>query len=196
MATKTFRVESENWAYFINLETEYYEKTRDMAIEAMTRALEAYMDGKDKDFEVLGTNSKMFVTNADIISYRLTQLDKWTEQRNEIAQIYIDELGEDFVVPKMPEGGNVNNWHKFVIRFGTKNERKRVKDVIKQTLGINLSVHYEKLLYANNLYGNYEYRNDQTPNAEIAVNTVLSLPIHPWLEEEEIDKLCTTLLMA
>ena len=50
MATKTFRVESENWAYFINLETEYYEKTRDMAIEAMTRALEAYMDGKYKDF--------------------------------------------------------------------------------------------------------------------------------------------------
>ena len=152
--------------------------------------------GKDKDFEVLGTNSKMFITNADVISYRLTQLDKWTEQRNEIAQFYIDELGEDFIVPKMPEPGNVNNWHKFVIRFDNKNERKKIKDVVKNTLGINLSVHYEKLLYANNLYNNYEYRNDMTPNAEIAVNTVLSLPIHPWLDEEELDKLCTTLLMA
>lgn len=38
--TKTFRVESENWAYFINIEINDYEKTRDMAVEAMTRALE------------------------------------------------------------------------------------------------------------------------------------------------------------
>ena len=61
MATKTFRVESENWAYFINLDTEYYEKTRDMAIEAMTRALEAYMDGKYKDFVTDGDGEDLIL---------------------------------------------------------------------------------------------------------------------------------------
>ena len=61
MATKTFSVESENWAYFINLDTEYYEKTRDMAIEAMTRALEAYMDGKYKDFVTDGDDADLIL---------------------------------------------------------------------------------------------------------------------------------------
>ena len=138
----------------------------------------------------------MFITNADVISYRLTQLDKWTEQRNEIAQFYIDELGEDFIVPKMPKPGNINNWHKFVMRCETKNKRKRIKDTVKDVLGFNPSIHYEKLLYANGLYNNTDYRNDMTPNAEIAANTVMSLPIHPWLTEEEIDKLCQTILMV
>tara|TARA_B100000214_G_scaffold367802_1_gene338425 strand:+ start:547 stop:873 length:327 start_codon:yes stop_codon:yes gene_type:complete len=62
MTTKTFRVESENWAYFVNLETDNYEKIGDMAIEAMTRALEAYMSGKYKEFVTDGDGEDLILS--------------------------------------------------------------------------------------------------------------------------------------
>lgn len=77
MTTKTFRVESENWAYFINLETSNYEKTRDMAIEAMTRALEDFANGKYENFVTEGDDEDL------ILSAKLSAFCEEDESHNE-----------------------------------------------------------------------------------------------------------------
>lgn len=149
--------------------------------------------GKDNDFAELGYNSKMFITNADIIQYRLTQMPKWQEKRNEIAGIYTKELKYDVICQNVPVALE-HNFHKFVIRFEDKEQRKRVKDGLK-AVGLNASIHYEKPLSENSLYITEHHRKDNCTNSRIASDTVMSLPIHAWLTDEEIDKICNTILM-
>jgi len=144
--------------------------------------------GKDKDFGELGYNSKMFVTNADVIQYRLTQMPKWQQRRNKIASIYTEELGHSVMCQPIPVDLE-HNFHKYVIRFESKQHRKEVKDGLK-SIGLNANIHYEKTLSKNSLYIDQHHEKDNCPNSQIACDTVMSLPVHAWLTEEEINKIC------
>ena len=149
--------------------------------------------GKDKDFTELGINSKMFVVNADIIQYRLSNMEKWQERRNEIADIYTKELKSDVICQNVPKELS-HNFHKYVIRFDDKQQRKRVKEGLK-AIGLNASIHYEKPLSKNSLYITENHRKDNCINSQIASDTVMSLPVHAWLTDEETDTICNTILM-
>ncbi len=150
--------------------------------------------GKDKDFSMLGYNSKMFVPNADVILHRLSKMEQWQSRRNEIAWMYTEELLDEFICQVVSEGQQ-HNFHKYVIRFNSKQERKELKDALKKQ-GINLSVHYEKALTDNSMYNNISYRRDDCSNSRLASDTVLSLPIHAWLKDEEVIDLCNRILMC
>ena len=45
-------------------------------------------NGKGKDFEMLGRNSKMLYTNAEFIKYRLSRLVEWSSMRRSVANKY------------------------------------------------------------------------------------------------------------
>lgn len=150
--------------------------------------------GKDKDFAELGYNSKMFVFNADVIEYRLSKMEQWQARRNDIAWMYTEEL-LDGVICQVVSEDQKHNFHKYVIRFESKEERKRAKDALK-LIGLNASIHYEKPLSKNSIYNTITYKSDTAVNSQRAADTVMSLPIHPWLTDEEVNKICNTILMS
>ena len=150
--------------------------------------------GKNKDFSMLGYNSKMYTGNADVILMRMRSMEKWQKRRNEIAWIYHEMLSDEFRCQIVSEGLE-HNFHKYVIGFESKDERKRVKNAVKAQ-GQNLSVHYENTLSNNSLYSDIEYRKDDCHNAQHAADTVMSLPIHAWLMDEEVERLCNMILMS
>jgi Predicted pyridoxal phosphate-dependent enzyme apparently involved in regulation of cell wall biogenesis len=80
-----------------------------------------------------------------------------------------------------------HNYHKYVVRFEDNDTRKRVKNAL------NASVHYEIPLSANSMYNSLECRKDACTASKTASNTVLSLPIHAWLTEDEISTIITSL---
>ena len=142
--------------------------------------------GKD-DFEILGMNSKMFVPNAEIINLRLKKLGLWQSQRRAIALKYDKAFRMlPIFVQKNPRG-LIHNYHKYVVRFEDTETRQFVKQSLKR-IGVNAQVHYDKPLHENSLYQNINYRCDESSNAKQISETILSLPIHPFLQEEEINK--------
>lgn len=152
--------------------------------------------GKNRgEFQYLGINSKMFITNADVIQYRLKYMDEWQKRRNELASIYEENLSDDVIVQTVPDNLE-HNFHKYVIRFDSKDQRKAVKDALKVACGFNANVHYEKPLSTNLMYESIDHRKDDCKNSQLAANTVMSLPINAWLKDEEVEKICTTILMA
>ena len=48
--------------------------------------------GKDKDFSMIGYNSRMYVLNAEIINLRLRHADRNQERRQQIAHQYNDSI--------------------------------------------------------------------------------------------------------
>ena len=142
--------------------------------------------GKDKDFEMLGFNSRMYVLNAEVINLRLKNAEQNQARRQQIAQQY-NQAFKDLPVYVQPMSDGLNhNYHKYTLRFENKDVRKRVKNALRA------SIHYEKALSANSMYNNIEYRRDNCVNSKLVSETILSLPIHAWLTDDEISTIIST----
>ena len=137
--------------------------------------------GKDKTFDRLGYNSRMYVLNAKIIELRLQKAEQNQLRRQEIAQQYNEAFADLPVITQTMTYGLNHNYHKYVIRFEDKGTRKRVKDILQA------SIHYETPLSANGMYDSIEHRRDRCVYSETAADTVLSLPIHAWLSDDEVN---------
>jgi len=149
--------------------------------------------GKISDFEFVGYNSKPYRLNTEIISFRLSHWRSWQDKRQEIAKIYNDELNSlPIVMDKAYDPNLDHNYHKYVIRFEDQETRDWVIQALRE-FDIRLQIHYDKPLSKNSLYNNIKYRKSKGKNAEIASNTVLSLPINPWLTESEVKNICSTI---
>ena len=137
--------------------------------------------------EILGYNSKMLLFNAEVINYRLNKLDSYIERRQEIAKQY-DEALKDYVIVQPNTGGH--NYHKYVIRL----QNKKLRDKLKDKLGAK--VHYENPISENKMYNNIEHRKDITYVSKIVSDTVLTLPLHPYMTQSEIDTIINTILIV
>ena len=134
--------------------------------------------GKGNDFEFLGYNSKMFYMNAAFINFRLDKMDEWQTKRQEIALEYEYVLNDLPVSIQKCSNGLNHNYHKYTVRFENKNIRDRVRNRLKA------QVHYEKTISENSMYS-----GPVRTTSLLVSKSILSLPIHPWLTSEEINKI-------
>ena len=138
--------------------------------------------------EVLGRNSKMLMLNACFINFRLKKMNEWISKRQEIAKQYDEQL-KDYVTIQPTTNGLNHNYHKYVIRL----QNKKVRDMVKDKLGAK--VHYDKPLSESPMYQNINHRKDKQFISKIICDTILTLPIHPYMKQEEIDEVINTILI-
>jgi dTDP-4-amino-4,6-dideoxygalactose transaminase len=124
----------------------------------------------------------MYVLNAMIIKQRLKNADRNQERRQQIAKQYNNAFADLDVVTQSMSNGLNHNYHKYVVRFKDKDTRKRVKTAL------NASIHYETPLSANSMYDSLNIRRDACTASKTASSTVLSLPVHAWLTDDEIEQ--------
>lgn len=139
--------------------------------------------------EILGYNSKMLLMNAEFINFRLNRMKEWQSKRQEIAKQYDEQL-KDYVTIQPTTNGLDHNYHKYVIRL----PNKEIRDELKNTL--NAKVHYDKPLSENIMYRNIEHRKDKTYASKIVCDTILTLPIHPYMTKKEVDKIINTIIIT
>lgn len=144
--------------------------------------------GKGQDFSVLGFNSRMYVLNSQIINLRLQNADRNQSRRQEIARVYNESFMDLPVITQKMTPVLNHNYHKYVIRFKDSDTRNRVKNKLKA------SVHYEVPLSENSMYSRLVHRKDNCVNSTIATDTVLSLPIHAWMTEDETSNIINIII--
>jgi len=137
--------------------------------------------GKGSEFEMLGYNSRTYVLNAEIINLRLQNREKYQARRQQIADQYNHAFKDLDVFVQHSQPWLVHNYHKYTVRF----RNKEIRDQIKNKLGA--SVHYDRPLSENSMYSKIDHRKDRCINSKIVSETILSLPIHAWLTDEEIN---------
>ena len=131
----------------------------------------------------------MLLFNARVIDFRLRKLKEWISKRQDIAKQYDKQL-KDYVDIQSTSNGLNHNYHKYVIRF----QNKRIRDKIKEKL--NAKIHYDKPLSENVMYKNIDYRKEQTYNSKIVCDTILSLPLDPYMKQEEIEKVINIIIIS
>jgi dTDP-4-amino-4,6-dideoxygalactose transaminase len=129
-----------------------------------------------------GQNSRLDELQAAILSARLPFLDGWNARRRDTARIYMRHLAAlDLRLPSVPDGGDPV-WHVFPIRCAN---RDFVVDELR-SYGVECQIHYPTPPHLQPAYEHLGYRPNDFPQAEMAAQHILSLPIAPHLTPGEI----------
>ena len=160
-------------------------------IMSFIRPKKGYWDSKSGEHQFYLTRSSWSILS--ICMFRLKKLNQYIEAKQAVAKKYDEQLDGYMYVHK-PTNGLNHTYHKYIIRFdeGDPVEGGEARDRIKQKIGAQ--VHYENPISERPMYKNIEHRSDNCKNAKVVSETILTLPIHPWLEDEDINSTCNLLL--
>ena len=153
----------------------------------MSYHLKKYAGSSKKyHFEEAGLNSRMDEIQAAILRVKLQHLDRWNQDRLNIAKIYTEKLGNiNGVKLLIPTKESIPSWHLFPIRT---RQRDQLQDFLDRR-GIETVIHYPVPIHLQTGFRKYvkNYKKGDLPVAEEIAGTELSLPIYPGLSEKEID---------
>ena len=105
-----------------------------------------------------------------------------------MANWYTDRLKESVITPYIPRG-YVSSWAQYTIRLENREQRNEMQAKLKEA-GIPSMIYYPRGMHQQQAFRNMELQNDLYINTVRATNTVLSLPMYPYLDEETVDIIC------
>ena len=114
------------------------------------------------------------------------------EDVNKVAGWYTERLKDVVVTPYVPEGF-YSSWAQYTIRLKDKAERDAMQLKLKEA-GIPSMIYYPRGMHQQQVFSYMNLSEALYPNATEATKTVLSLPMHPYLDEETVDEICKVIL--
>ena len=150
--------------------------------------------GTDKYDNVrIGMNSRLDTLQAAILQVKLRAFDNEVERVNEAAVHYTRLLENHVVTPVIPEGYR-SSWAQYTIRLNSEEQRNSIQQALKEA-GIPSMVYYPKTMHQQTAFAQTAQPTDcDSYVARRLCATVLSLPMHPYIETSEIENICSTLI--
>lgn len=135
----------------------------------------------------LGFNFRMTDIAAAIGRAQLAKLDRFNERRRRNASVLDEGLaGIAGVTTPRERRGYRHVYHQYTVRI------ERDRDGFQARLreaGIGTAVHYPIPVHRQPFYAHKGYGQVTMPVAEAAAAQVLSLPVHPALSDEDLDRI-------
>lgn len=137
--------------------------------------------------ERFGLVSRMDVLQASILKFRLKSLTEVIRKRRKNAALYCEILSSKDVYVPPEKDFEFNTWHTFVIQT---NRRDDLKDYLLDH-NIETSIHYPIPIHLQPAAKKLGYKQGDFPNVEEQAKNILSLPIHQYLDSDEIEYVAT-----
>lgn len=131
----------------------------------------------------IGLKCHMNDIQAAIGLVQLRKLEQMNKRRKELSELYFRNLAniKEIELPKQDDQDYKSSWHIFHIKCKNRNA---LANKLSEN-GIITGVHY-KPIHLYSCYGN----RATLPVAEEAFTKILSLPLHPGLQDEEVIEVC------
>lgn len=133
--------------------------------------------------EVVGLNNRMTDIHAAIGRVQLTKVDEWTKQRQENAAFLTANL--ESVTPPPLADGAVHVYHQYTIRVPE--DRDGLAAALKDEYGVGSGMFYP---VPNHRLAPFR-STVELPQTEIAAKECLSLPVHPSVTEDDLERIVT-----
>jgi dTDP-4-amino-4,6-dideoxygalactose transaminase len=155
--------------------------TNDDQLAATIRALLNY--GSHKKYENLykGINSRLDELQAALLSVKLNNLDNETERRRSVAEKYIQKINNPRIKLPSVKQPRAHVWHLFVVKVEDRTGFQKYLD----NNGIQSMIHYPIPPHKQAAYR--EWNDLSYLISEKIHNEVISLPMSPVLEDDEIN---------
>lgn len=136
-----------------------------------------------------GFNCRMDALQGAILGVKLGHLDAWNERRRANAARYDAAIAGSTLVARRPSPSLRHACHIYVVRASDREAFRRSLDDV----GIETRVHYPVALHQLEAWRSPGCRDGDFPHAERAAREVVSIPVHPELEPDEVDRIAAAL---
>ena len=164
---------------------------------ALLASYRVHGKGTDKYDNVrIGMNSRLDTLQAAVLSVKLRAFAHYELDRvNAVAAAYSRRLQGKLPTPQVPEG-YLSSWAQYTVLMPSEAERTRVQQVLREQ-GIPTMVYYPRTMHAQTAFAHVAQPLDCEAFAATQLcRRVLSLPMHPYLTDEEVETVASALIAA
>src|SRR5215510_12912281 len=161
--------------------------TDDDELATLLRSLRVHGQGTDKYDNInIGINGRMDTLQAAILIEKLRIFPTEIEDRNRIAANYNAELAAVARVPELIDG-TTSVWAQYTIAIPA--ARRDAFAASLRARGIPTAIYYPLPLHRQTAYRTYPVAGNGLPVSDRIAHEVISLPMHPYLTENDQDRI-------
>ena len=156
--------------------------TDDDGMAEKMRAIRTHGGIRRHYHDLVGMNGRFDTLQAAIMLGKWPGFPDEVEARNRLGARYTEKLRDVCETPAVREG-NTHVYAQYTIRVP---DRDGLGEVLRER-GIPTAVYYPKCLHEQPVFEPLGYKLGDFPEAESAARSVISLPLNPYLTEQEQD---------
>jgi len=160
--------------------------TDDDTLADLMRSIRIHGQGSDRYNNVrVGINGRLDSLQAAILLAKFSLFPEETILRQQAAGRYSALLAqnESFVLPYVPDG-YLSVWAQYSILARDNAHRAAIQAALQKE-GIPTMVYYPKPLHVQDAFAFLGYRPDDLPVSDDCARRIFSLPMHPYLKEDD-----------
>lgn len=157
--------------------------TNDDELAEKARIILAHGSKERYNHIVVGINGRLDAIQAAILNVKLSHFDKEIEKRAEIAQKYIDLLSDKQIRKPVVKTNRTSVYAQFTLQSSN---REEIIEKLKKN-DIPTAIHYPRSLHLQKCFEYLNYSKGDFPVSEKASKEVFSLPMSPFLNDDQIE---------
>ena len=154
------------------------------------RMLRDHGSVKKYEHSLPGYNFRLEGLQGGFLSVKLRHLDRWNARRREVAKLYHELLSESSLGLPVEMGWGEHVYHLYVIQA---DDREALRNALNAA-GVECGLHYPVPLHLQAAYADLGYEKGRFPVSEHLSSHILSLPMHPFITDEEVKRVASVLL--
>jgi len=170
--------------------------TDDLDLYRAMHSIRVHGQGADQYDNVrLGINGRLDTIQAAVLLTKFEIFPDELGRRKEVAESYQELLADaDVVLPREPEGFG-SAWALYTVLARDPAHREALRDSLAKN-GIPAPIYYARPLHLQPLFKGMGYKPGDFPVVEDVCERVFSLPMHPYLSEEDRGEVARAVLAA
>lgn len=144
----------------------------------------------------LGMNSRLDTIQAAILEVKLKAFREYElNDVNKAAQMYNEALKDTNLVLPLVKDNFVSSWAQYTVQLPENVDRNALQAKLKEH-GIPTMVYYMKPMHVQGAFAGTDSVYADCPATDKLCKTVLSLPMHSYLTQEDVNKVADALKSA
>ena len=151
------------------------------------------MGNNKYEYDRIGMNGRMDTIQAAVLLEKLTIFKSELLKREEIAKQYIErflELKTKIKLPKTLEN-TTSSWAQFTIKLPSNCNREKFQSLMREKK-IPTAIYYPIPIHCQSPYKNFPISPDDLKNTMNLSDSVISLPMHPYLSKKDVEYISKT----
>ncbi|MCX7909943.1 MAG: DegT/DnrJ/EryC1/StrS family aminotransferase [Ignavibacteria bacterium] len=166
--------------------------TDDDELYELLVSIRVHGQGKDKYENVrLGINGRLDTLQSVVLLAKMDIFDEELQLRNNIAEKYSKLLSGKVETPYVPEGF-FSCWAQYSVLAENEDHRKEILERLRQK-GIPTAIYYPIPLHLQKVNSDLGYKYGDFPVSEAISKRIFSLPMHPYLKDDEIELIASSI---
>lgn len=162
----------------------------DYELAELIKSLKVHGKGINKYDNVrIGVNSRLDTIQAAVLNVKLTAfIEHELDDVNRVNKMYYEKLNGIVSTPVIPEG-YVSSFAQYTVKLRSKKERDTLQWELKEK-GIPSMIYYVKPMHKQEAFSQLECDEEEYKVTNELCETVLSLPMHPYMSGEDVERVC------